>query len=123
MSAVASGVRYSVGAVVVAFLVVAVAGLFVDAAEWSGVVAGAGLGLLVQVLVFWLLGVLAFPTRRLVLVGVGMAVRMVALLLAAFFGPAFGLPLAPLLLTLVSVFVLTTLLEPVVFQLETKSAS
>jgi hypothetical protein len=32
-------------------------------------------------------------------------------------------PLAPTLLTMVSVFVLTTLLEPVLFQLETKRAS
>jgi hypothetical protein len=121
--AVVTGIRYTVAATAVAVLIGAVAGLLADPTEWSAVVVGAGLALVVQVAVFWLLAAVFFPTRRMLLVGVGMAVRMLVLLLAALFAPQFGFTLAPVLLTLVSVFVLTTLLEPVVFQLEIKSAS
>jgi hypothetical protein len=56
-------------------------------------------------------------------VGLGMGARMAALLAVTLFASGAGLPLAPTLLTLVSVFVVTSLLEPVVFQLETKRAS
>jgi hypothetical protein len=113
---------YSAAATVAALLVVGVGSLFVDGTERVGVLAGGGLGLLLQVVTFWLLAVVFFPERRLLVVGLGMGMRMVVLLLVALFAPGAGLPLAPTLLTLVTVFVVTSLLEPVVAQLETKRA-
>jgi hypothetical protein len=117
------GLRYSLGATLVTLAVAGIGSVLVAPAEVDGVVAGAGAGLLLQVVSFWVLAVWLFPTRRLMVVGLGMGLRMAVLLAAALAVPDTGLPLAPTLLTLVTVFVFTTLLEPIVFQLETKRAS
>jgi hypothetical protein len=123
VNSIRAAVGYSAAATVAAVLVVAVAMLLVAPAEQAGVFAGAGLGLLLQVGLHWLLAVVFFPERRLLVVGLGMGARMAALLAVTLFASGAGLPLAPTLLTLVSLFVVTSLLEPVVFQLETKRAS
>jgi hypothetical protein len=117
------GAWFAIAAFVVALAVGAVAMLLVPGAERNAVVAGSGAGLLVQVVSFWVLAVWLFTERRLMVVGVGMGVRMAAVLAMVLVAPRLGLSLAPTLLTMVSVFVLTTLLEPVLFQLETKRAS
>jgi len=120
---VASGILFAAASTAVALVVVAVGSLVAEIPDRDSVRAGAGIGLAVQIVSFWALAVWLFPTRRLLVVGLGMGIRMAALLAMVFAAPRLGLVLAPALLTMVSVFVLTTLLEPVLFQLETKRAS
>lgn len=122
MKPAALGVRFTLAATLVALAVMAVAGLVVASAERAGVYVGGGVALLLQVVGFWVLAVWLFPTRRLMVIGVGMGMRMAALLLMVLLVSRTELSLAPTLLTLVTVFVLTTMLEPVLFQLETKRA-
>jgi hypothetical protein len=117
------GTRYLLLASGVTLLTIAVGSVLVGPGESVGVIAGAGLGLLVQAGVVWIFGVLLFPARRLLLLGFGMATRLFCVVLVALVASPLGLPLAPTLFTLVAVFFLTTLLEPVLFQLETQSAS
>jgi hypothetical protein len=119
----AFGLRYALGATVFALLAVLVGRLVVDGGDFTGVVAGAGIALVLQIGVFLLLGVLLFPARRLLVFGLGMAARFTAVLVAALLAPHLGLPLAPLLFTLAAVLVLTTLLEPILIVSEPERAS
>jgi len=122
LRSVATGVWYTVAATAIALAVAVVASSLAGPAEREDVFAGTGAGLLLQVVSFWVLAVWLFPTKRLLMMGLGMLVRMAALLAAVLAAPRMGYELAPTLLTMVTVFVLTTLLEPVLFQLETKRA-
>jgi hypothetical protein len=123
MRPVGLGLRFSLAATAVALVIVAVGALVVAPVARIGVFAGGGAGLVLQVVVFWLFAVWFFPTRRLVAAGLGMGVRMAALLLMVLVASRTGLPLGPTLLTLVTVFVVTTMLEPILLQHETKRAS
>jgi hypothetical protein len=109
-------VRYAAAATAATLLVALIALAAAPAGDWRGVAFGAGAALGVQVLLFWVLGALLFPDRRMVVMGLAMGGRFVAFgLLALLAVPALGLPAAATLLTLVGVFLATSLLEPVFF--------
>ncbi|HEX2187637.1 MAG TPA: hypothetical protein VHG51_02005 [Longimicrobiaceae bacterium] len=81
---------------------------------WAAVAFGAAVGFAVQAGAFWLLAVNLFPAQPLLVYGLGMAGRMLAAAAVAFLAvPGLGLPAAPVLFSLVSVFFVTALLEPV----------
>lgn len=108
-----AGAWYTLGAVAVALLLALVAGTMVGEAGRTGVVAGAAVGLVVQVAGFWLLSVWALPDRPVLAHGLGMLSRFLTVAIVALLWlPASGLPAAPTLLSLVGVFFLTMLLEP-----------
>jgi hypothetical protein len=68
----------------------------------------------VQVAGFWLFSVWALPDRPVVAHGVSMLVRLVAVgLVALVWVPRSGAPAGPTLLSLVAVFFLTMLVEPI----------
>jgi hypothetical protein len=90
--------------------------------DLPGVVAGSAVALALQVLIFWIVGLVLYPGRPLVLFSVGAALRLATVFAVFKVAPTFGLPLAATLLTLVAVFLLTTLLEPMVFQLDPQRA-
>ncbi|CAN5720243.1 hypothetical protein BH23GEM7_BH23GEM7_15790 [soil metagenome] len=109
------GIRYALGAVAVAALAVLLGIGMVGPGARDGVLVGGSVALALQVASFWLLAVLLFPERRLLAFGLGIALRFLTVGIAALLlVPALALPPAPTLLTLVGVFLLTTLLEPVV---------
>ena len=108
-----AGAWYTLGSVAVAALLALVAGTMVGEAGRPGVLAGTAVGLVVQVAGFWLLSVWALPDRPVLAHGLGMLARLlVVALVALVWLPASGLPAAPTLLSLVGVFFLTMLLEP-----------
>jgi len=113
---------YTVLALCLAGLVAAVGAMLVDGPDRRGVVAGAAVAFVLQVGVVWLVGTLLFPGKRMLLFAVGMGARMLTVFVMFFVAPLLGLPLAPTLLTLVAVFLLTTLLEPVMAQPDTQAA-
>lgn len=117
------GRRFLLGSAGVAVLVLLLGAGIVWPTEVAAVTAGVGAAVVFQLLGYWLLGVVLFPTRPMLAYVLGMMGRLLMVGVAAIIAPRAGLPLAPVLLTLVSVFALTTLLEPLTFQLETKSAS
>ncbi len=86
-------------------------------AVWLGV----GVALVVQLVLFVALFVLAFAERPLVAHGLGILGRLLALVaLALYWLPWTGIPAAPVLFSLVAVFFVTTLLEPLfLFRLTT----
>lgn len=93
--------------------VIALAGSGMVRAEWrTGVVVGAGIGCVFQLLSFRAMLTL-LPGRQLLAFGLGMLGRFALVAAAALvLLPATGLPAVPTLLTLVSVLFATTLLEP-----------
>jgi hypothetical protein len=111
-------------------LVAAVAGLAVGlaGAAWvgepgrAGVWWGAGVGFVAQVVGFWFLFVLLLPGRRVLAHGLGMLARFGLVAAVAFVGlPLLRVAAAPMLLSLVTVLFVTTLAEPVVLQIATKT--
>lgn len=109
------GIRYALGALAMAALAVLLGIGMAGPDARDGVLVGGGVALALQVASFWLLAVLFFPGRRLLAFGLGIAARFLTVGIAALLLiPRLALPPAPTLLTLVAVFVLTTLLEPVV---------
>lgn len=115
------GLRYSVIAVVLSALVVLV-GVRMAPAYRDGVLAGALMGLAVQVLVFWAFFVWLYPGRAWHGYGLGLLVRLFVFALAAFVVvPAAGLPFAATLFALVGVFWLTTVIEPLFLKTRTSN--
>jgi hypothetical protein len=115
------GIRYTVAALAAAALV-AVAGVSMAPRFRDGVLAGAGIGVAVQVAVFWIFFVWLFPGRGWHGYGLGLLVRLAIFALAAFVVvPAAGLPLAATLFSLVGVFWLTTVMEPVFLKTRTSN--
>ena len=107
------GIRYTAAALAVAAVIVMV-GLSMAPQYRDGVLAGAAIAAGVQVAVFWLFFVWLYPDRGWHGYGLGLLVRLVVFGLAAFVVvPQAGLPLAATLFSLVGVFWLTTVLEPV----------
>jgi hypothetical protein len=118
-----SGTHYALGATLIALGAIGVGRLLVDSEAFVGVAAGAGAALALQLVVFVGLGLLLLPSRRLLLFGLGMGARIFSVVVLALLAPQIGLPLAPTLFTLVTVFVLTSLLEPLLFLSEPQRAS
>ena len=105
--------RYTVLSLLVAALVAAAGAWLAGPAALSGVLAGAAIGVVVQVAVFWVFLVWLFPGQGWNGYGMGLLVRFAVFALAAFvLVPAAGLPLGATLFSLVAVFWLTTLMEP-----------
>lgn len=101
-------------AAVVACLVFAAGVPLAGPAGRTGVGFGVATGFLLQMIFFWLFAVVWFPTQPLLAFGVGMLGRMlVVAAVGLLVAPALGLPVAPVLLSMVSVFFVTALLEPV----------
>jgi hypothetical protein len=115
------GLRYTAIALVLAALV-ALAGMQMAPAYRDGVLAGAAMGLLVQVVVFWAFFVWLYPGRAWHGYGLGLLVRLVIFGIAAFVViPAAGLPFAATLFSLVIVFWLTTMMEPLFLKTRTSN--
>jgi hypothetical protein len=118
----AQAVRYSAVALALAALVAAVGLAFGGPSHRDGVLAGAALGMLVQVAAFWAFAVWLFPGRAWHGYGMGMLARLAAFGAAAFLVvPLAGLPFAATLFSLVGVFWLTTLVEPLFLNTRTST--
>lgn len=116
------GVLYTAVATVLALLVALVGSTVSDGAGRAAVWAGAGAGLVVQLLGFWLFFVVALPKHHALAYVLGMVVRFGFVGLVAFVGiPLLGLPAAPMLFSLVTVFFVTTLAEPVILQIDSRT--
>ncbi len=118
----AQGLRYTGVVLALAALVAAAGSALAGPAYRGGIVAGAGIGMLVQVAAFWIFAVWLFPGRAWHGYGLGMLARFVAFAAAAFLVvPAAGLPFAATLFSLVGVFWLSTLVEPVFLKTRTSN--
>ncbi|HEX9936398.1 MAG TPA: hypothetical protein VGB15_04725 [Longimicrobium sp.] len=103
------------GIVAIAAVVWAAALAFVGPEGRQGASVGAAIAAGWQVLVLGVLAV-ALPGNQLIAHGVGMLARLAMVIAAGVvIVPATGLPLAPTLLTMVTVLFATTLIEPVAF--------
>ena len=100
---------------VIAAVVYLAAAAMVGPEDRHAVALGVGIGAAWQALVF-AVTVTALPDNRLAAFGIGMLARFLLVALAALVGvPALGVPMAPALLSLVTVLFATTLIEPVLF--------
>ena len=116
------GVWYTAVAVLMAGLVGVVGSG--TTGDGSGVWAGALIGLVVQVVGFWLLFVWLLPRKRGLAHGLGMLLRFAAVAAVALLWlPDAGLAAAPTLFSLVGVLFLTTVAEPVVLQIDSSRAA
>ena len=112
------GAWYTVAAVLVAVLVGTIGGAAAGEAREAGVWAGAAIGVAVQVAGFWLLFVWALPGRPVLAHGLGTLTRLAAVgAVALVWLPRSGFPAAPTLLSLVAVFFLTMLVEPMALRI------
>ena len=115
------GIRYTAAALAAAAFV-ALVGVGLAPRFRDGVIAGAGMGAAVQVAAFWLFFVWLYPDRGWHGYGLGLVVRLAVFALAAFvLVPAAGLPLAATLFSLVGVFWLTTMMEPLFLKTRTSN--
>lgn len=116
--------RYAVPAVALTSLIAAMGVGVGGTTDAGAVLAGAGFGLAVQLLVFAVLAIWLFPGNRFLAFGLGLLGRIAALGVAAFvLAPLAGFSLPYMLFTLVAVFFATTLLEPVVIHQNTLKLS
>jgi hypothetical protein len=118
----AQGIRYTAVTLALAALVAA-AGLAYDGGAYrEGVMAGAGIAAVVQVAAFWIFAVWLFPGRAWHGYGMGLLARLAAFAAAVFLVvPRAGLPFAATLFSLVGVFWLTTMVEPVFLKTRTSN--
>ena len=99
----------------VALVVWLIASVMVAPADRGAVAAGVAVAAVWQAVVFCVT-VTALGHNRLAAFGVGMIARFLLVAAAALVGvPALGLPMAPALLSMVTVLFATTLIEPVLF--------
>ncbi|HET6231308.1 MAG TPA: hypothetical protein VFE05_14645 [Longimicrobiaceae bacterium] len=106
--------------VAVAVVVVLAGRVMAAPSGFGGVMAGAALGCVFQVVAFAVLTAL-FPGKGLLVYGVGMMGRLALVVLTALLVlPAAGLPAAPTLFSMVTVLFVTTLLEPVLLAADHK---
>ena len=109
---------YTVAAALAGALVLAVGGAMAGEAGWAAVRTGVVIGVAVQVAGFWLLSVWALRDKPILAHGLGTLARMVAVgCVALIWLPRSGLPAAPTLLSLVGVFFLTMLFEPMALKI------
>jgi hypothetical protein len=114
-------VRYTAAALAAAAFV-ALAGVGMAPRFRDGILVGAGIAAVVQVAVFWLFFVRLYPGRGWHGYGLGLLVRLVVFGLAAFVVvPRAGLPLGATLFSLVGVFWLTTMMEPLFLKTRTSN--
>lgn len=109
-----AGIGYTVGSALVGG-VVALAGLSIVGREGAEAVgAGVGIGMALQVLLFWVLFVWVFPRRQVLAYALGIPGRFVVVgWVALVWAPRSGMSPATILFSLVAVLFLSTLLEPV----------
>jgi hypothetical protein len=106
--------RYTGAVALITAVVIAVMALIAGPGGMRAVLAGAGLAGLVQVASFWVFMVWLYPGRAWLGYGLGFLVRLALFALVAFVvAPQAALPLGPTLFSLVAVFWLSTMLEPV----------
>lgn len=117
MSALPSGVRYSLATVVVGAVVV-VAGIWIaGAGSGVDVVLGAAVAVAVQVGIYWTLFVWALPHQQGTAYALGVLVRLVSVAAMAFVGlGSLGLAPAPTLLSMVACLFGSTVLEALFLQ-------
>lgn len=105
--------KFAAASVVLAGLVAGLGGVIAGTEGRSAVWLGAGLGLVIQWLLFVCLFMVALRGSPLLAHGLSMVARFLVLGVVAFFWvPWSGFAAAPLLFSLVAVFFGTTLLEP-----------
>jgi hypothetical protein len=115
---VRSGIWYTTAAALLTLAVAACSAMLLEGPGRAGAWSGAAVAFAVQVLGFWLLFVWTLPQRPGLAHGLGAALRLLVVALAALWViPAAGLPAAPTLVTLVAVLFLTTLSEPIVLRI------
>ena len=106
------GIGYTAGTAGIGAAVAAVGVLAVGVPAAKAVLYGVGLGIVVQVVLFWGLFVYALPERPAIAHLVGMLMRFVTVALAALIGVTIAdVPPAPALFSLVACLFLSTLLE------------
>lgn len=104
--------------------VVTVAGGAMAPGSRDGVAVGALLAALTQAAAFWTFAVWLFPGRLWEGYGLGMLARMVVFGVAALWAvPALGMPFAPTLFSLATVFWLTTMVEPLFLKARTSNTT
>jgi hypothetical protein len=117
-----SGIWFSLVAAAVGLAVGVGGEVWVGEAGRAGGWWGAGGGFSLPVVCFWLLFVWLLPGRRALAHGLGMLARFGSVAAVAFVGlPLLRVAAAPTLLSLVTVLFVTTLAEPVVLQIATKT--
>lgn len=116
-------VRFSAVCLAAAVLVALIGSAWAPA-ERPAVLAGAGLGALVQAAGFWIFAVWLFPGRLWEGYGLGLLARFAAFAaVALWMVPALGLPLAATLFAMVGVFWLTTVVEPLFMKARTPNST
>lgn len=112
-----SALRYALAAAAIAALVGWAGSALVEPGNRDGVWVGAGVAAAVQAVLFWLLFVRLLPQQRGIAHALGVLGRFgVVGVMALVWIPYAGLPLAPTLFSLVTVFFVTTLVEPLFLQ-------
>jgi hypothetical protein len=115
-------VRYTAVSLLIAAVIAGIGVVLGGGAYRSGVLAGAALGFITQVAVFWIFVVWLFPGRGWHAYGLGLLVRLAVFALAAFvLVPVAGLPLGATLFSLVGVFWISTLIEPLFLKTRTSN--
>jgi hypothetical protein len=108
--------RYLIAVVAISALVLGTGLAVAGPAGRPGVVYGVGIAFAFQVVVFWLLAGVLFPTRRMLVYGLGMVGRfLLVALVAVAVVPALAMPAISTLFSLLAVLFLATLLEPAFF--------
>lgn len=116
-----SGFWYTALAALTALAVALLGGALVESAR-AGVWLGVGAAFAVQVSAFWLLFVALFPHRQVLAHGLGMLGRFLMVpLMALVVVPVVHAPAAPTLFAMVAVLFVTTLAEPVVLKIASKT--
>jgi hypothetical protein len=112
------GAWYTVLALAAGALVTMIGGAMAGEADRAAVRTGVAIGLVVQVVGFWLLSVWALRDKPVLAHGLGTLTRLVVVgCVALIWLPRSGLPAAPTLLALVGVFFLTMLIEPMALKI------
>lgn len=107
-------VGYTAATIITGIVVGLIGMATVGSTAAMGVVLGAAVGVVVQVLIFWGLFVFALPNRMLLAHGLGMMVRFATVVAVALMGvSAAGVSAAPTLFSLVACLFASTLLEAV----------
>lgn len=109
-----AGVEYTLALLLVTGLMAGAGALLLDRRWTGGIVAGVAAAFLIQAVIFWTLLARADAQKAGVAHAAGVLIRFVSVGLMAFLViPALALPAAAALLSMVSCFFLTTLIEAV----------
>ena len=109
-----SSMRFGIAAVAVSAMVLVVGRWLASPAGDPGVVPGVILALTTQLFASWMFAEVLLPGQRFLAYGLGMLIRFAVVAATALLViPQTGIPAAPTLLALVSVFFVLAVLEPV----------